>query len=197
MRIHEIIVIPAAGHAGAGVYSRGHTVDAFAEVDLVDHYVRRLVDELEQSSVRYRVVQTRRAPGTTLGERTDLQGVCGLPVTCSVGWDSSKNQSGSANVSVVRYGPEVPLGLACELTDVVAHWGSLYVYGHRRSNPVVEKDLKGVVIEPFRLNGPNAAQYAQRMDTLGRDVGRFLADYCLAKNTGTTMKAPSMLRRPF
>lgn len=194
-RIHEIVIIPAAGHGGPGVYSRGRTVDALAEVDLVDHYVRSLVDELDQSSIRYRVVQTRKAPGTPELLRFDGSDVSILPLVCSVGWDSSVNKLSAFNGSMVRFGLDMPGVLASGLVDTLAHWGSLYVHGHRRSTPLGTEGVRGIVLEPFRINGPNAMIYAAKLDKLGRDIGRFLADYCVMKNTGTAIRAPSLLRR--
>lgn len=192
-RIHEIVIIPSAGHQGAG-YSRGHTADALAEVDIVDQYVRSLVDELENAAIRHRVVATRKAPGTS-PENWFQNCEHSLPVLCTVGWDKSVNKSSTQNVSAVRFGPEVSAILASGLVDTMAHWGSLYVHGHRRATPVQDEKARGIVVEPFRLNGPGAKEYAARLDKLGRDLGRFIADYCVGKNTHTAIRAPSLLRR--
>lgn len=195
-RIHEIVLIPSAGHLGPGVYTRGHTVDAMAEVDLVDQYVRSLVDELDQSSIRYRVVPTRKCPGIEPGRRYDSTAEAkSLPILCTIGWDKSVNKSADANRSAVRFSGSVPSALAYGLVETMAHWGSLYVHGHRQSTPVQDQSLPGIVLEPFRINGPSAMQYAARLDKLGRDLGRFIVDYCLGKNTGTAIRAPSLLRR--
>lgn len=194
-RIHEILIIPAAGHGGPGCYSRGHTVDAYAEVDLVDHYVRSLIDELDQSSIRHRLVPTRRAPGTSDEDRYDMAGVNVLPVVCAIGWDASINKVAAANTSTVRFSPDIPTTLASGLVDAMAHWGALYVHGHKRSTPVQSATVRGLILEPFKINGPNANQYAARLDALGRDIGRFLADYCVGRDTGTAVRAPSLLRR--
>ena len=194
-RIHEILIIPAAGHGGPGVYSRGATIDTLAEVDIVDQYVRSLVDELDQSSIRHRVVPTRRAPGTPENSRFDLVQDHILPIVCSVGWDPSKNKLSSANISTVRFGLDMPHAFAAGLVDAMAHWGSLYVHGHRRSTPLGAEGVRGIVLEPFRINGPSALQYAAKLDKLGRDLGRYIADYCFMKNTGTAIRAPSLLRR--
>lgn len=195
-RIHEIVIIPSAGHLGPGVYTRGHTVDAMAEVDLVDQYVRSLIDELDQSLVRHRVVPTRKGPGILPDRRYEgTSEANALPLLCSIGWDKSVNKSATTNASAVRFSPAVSSILASGLVDVMAHWGALYVHGHKRSTPVQDEGVRGIVIEPFRINGPNAVQYAARLDKLGRDLGRFIADYCLGKNTGTAIRAPSLLRR--
>ncbi len=195
MRIHELLIIPSAGHAGPGVYSRGRTVDAMAEVDLVDQYVRSMVDELETAGIRYRLVATRRAPGTPEKDRfrEALEHV--LPIVCSIGWDKSVHQTAASNTSTARFGMNIPTGLASDIVEAMAHWGSLYVHGHKRATPVQGADVRGLVLEPFKINGPNAVQYAARMDALGRDLGRFFADYCTGRNTGTAVRVPSMLRR--
>ncbi len=195
-RIHEIIIIPSAGHLGPGVYTRGHSVPSMAEVDAVDQYVRSLVDELDQSSIRYRVVPTRTGPGIAPERRYDgASEANALPVLCSIGWDKSVNRSATTNISTIRFSPSVPMALAGGIADTMAHWGSLYVHGHRRSTPVQDESVTGIILEPFRLNGPSIDQYAAKLDKLGRDLGRFIADYCLGKNTGTAIRAPSLLRR--
>lgn len=195
MRIHELLLIPAAGHAGAGAYARGYTIDAMAEVDLVDQYMHALTDELSEAGMRYRVVPTRRAPGTPFLDRYKMAGENILPIVCAIGWDQSKNQMAAANTSTVRFAGDIPSGLAAGLVDVMAHWGALYVHGHKRSTPVQVETLRGIVLEPFKINGPNAMQYAAKLDTLGRDIARFLTDYCINKGTGTAVRAPSLLRR--
>ncbi len=194
MRIHEIIIVPAAGHAGQGTYSRGHTLKTLAEVDIVDGYLKRLLDELDISSVRHRVMPTRRAPGVPETERYTLKNDHALHLTCAVGWDTSKSQRCETNISMVSFGPDVPQKLAAGLVEVLGQWGSLYVHGHRRAN-AYQTDVPGLRVEPFRLNGPHAMQYASKLDQLGRDIGRFIADWCIEKNTGTTIRAPSLLRR--
>ncbi len=194
-RIHEILIIPAAGHGGPGVYSRGATIDAMAEADLVDQYVRSLADELDQSSIRYRIANTRKAPGTPEGERCGVPGLNVLPVVCAIGWNQAKNATALFNSSLVKFAPDVSSVLASGLVQTMAHWGALYVHGHKCSAPVQADSLRGLVLEPFKLNGPNASLYAARLDALGRDIGRFLADYCVNKNTGTAIRAPSLLRR--
>lgn len=181
---------------GPGLYTRGHSVDAMAEVELVDQYVRSLVDELDQSSIRYRVVPTRRQPGVPPEHRYDgIDESHALPILCSIGWDKSVNKSAATNASSVRFHGSVPSALAFGLVDAMAHWGALYAHGHRRSTPVQDDNARGIILEPFRINGPDAALYAARLDRLGRDLGRFIADYCVGKNTGTAIRAPSFLRR--
>lgn len=193
-RIHEVVIVPNAGHHGPGVYTRGHTVDALAEVDLVDHYVRSLVDELDQSAIRHRVVPTRKAPGIAEERRYEATAES-LVIVCSIGWDKSVNKSAQANTSSVRFPSQLPMGLVAGLADTIAHWGGLYVHGHRRGTPVQVEGLKAVWLEPFRINGPDAYAYAAKLGKLGHDLGRFIADYCVGKNTHTAIRAPSLLRR--
>ncbi len=191
-RIHEILLIPGAGHLGAGGYSRGHTIDAFAEVDLVDKYVAAMRDELDQSGIRTRVAPTRKAPGLHIQDLYDSAQAFVLPVLCTIGWNLARNLSAAHNVSTVQYGPEVPARLAMGLADVLGHWGGLYVFGHRRGAPAPFNG-RGIVLEPFRINGPNVRDYAQRLDALGRDLGRHILDYCRARLDDAVVQPPSML----
>ncbi len=187
MKIHELLIIPGAGHAGINSYDRGRITDNYAEVDLVDRYVETMIEELDQSLIRYRVVNTRKAPGTPLKERLKESHPHCLPVFCSVGWNDSKKIRAINNVSVVTSAPQVPIKITAGIADILGHWGRLYVHGHKAS-PAVDPDIEGVRIEPFQLNGRHAAEYITHLGKLGRDVGRFLADYCRSKQEGAAIQ---------
>lgn len=177
MRIHEIILIPGAGHAGTGVYDRGHVSDVYAEVDLVDNYARTMMEELDNSLIRYRVVNTRKAPGTPHSQRFDMAFPHCLPVSLNVGWIDSKKVRALHNVSTIAAHKDAPPRLVAELADALRHWGGLYVHGHRCAEPVAQEE-PGISLAPFQINGPKASDYAQRLDKLGRDLGRVFVDFC-------------------
>lgn len=68
----------------------------------------------------------------------------------------------------------------------------------------LRKGNGGIRLEPFVLNGSSAAQYAQRLEELGRDIGRIIADYVIKGNHGANVKPhvaadmmPVLLRKPF
>lgn len=189
MRIHEFILIPGAGHAGSGVYDRGHVTDALAEVDLVDRVVQTIIEELDNSLVRYRLVNTRKAPGTPLSERYSLVFPHCLPIAFKIGMDAKKVRAMS-NVSMVWAHTSVPNKLASEIADVMRHWGSLYVHGHRTAN-IGEQEDQGITLSPFQINGRHAEEYARHLPKLGRDLGRMLVDFCRARQDDAAVKFTS------
>lgn len=187
MRIHEIILIPGAGHAGHGVYERGHFTDAHAEVDLVDNYARTIIEELDNSLIRYRVVNTRKAPGTPYINRFDFALPHCLPIVLTMGWIESKKVRAMHNVSAISAHKDAPPRLVAEFADAMRHWGGLYVHGHRCAEPM-EQDAPGITIAPFQINGPNTADYAQRLDKLGRDLGRVIVDFCRSRQDDAAIR---------
>lgn len=187
MRIHEFLLIPGAGHAGRGIYERGHQVEAYAEVDLVDLYVRTIVEELDNSLIRYRVVNTRKAPGTPHLERYDAALPYVLPVHLTVGWNPSKKTTPMHNSSAITAHRLCPPRLIEQLADTLRHWGGLYVHGHRCAEPTEQKEL-GITIAPFQVNGRNAKEYAQHLDKLGRDIGRVFTDFCRSRQDDAAVR---------
>ncbi len=186
MRIHSIVLIPGAGHSGPGVYDRGHVIGNMAEVDLVDIYVRTIVEEFENSLLRHRVVPTRKAPGTHIDDRYDEIFEYELPVLCKMGWNDIKKGRAMSNFSSVYAGEDVPLGLAREVADVMRHWGQLYVHGHRTSD-VIQQKARGLTLVPFQINGHEADSYAKHLDKLGRDLGKTLVDLCRLRKDGAAI----------
>lgn len=169
--------MPSAGYAGAAdKYIRGYSHGNICEVDIVDRYVASLVDELNEGGIRHRVVNTRKAPGTALEARFSGYLDWQLPIECAVGINESKKIKQQYNSSFVYGNANVPRIFLDELSDVVGHWGALYVHGHKTAAPRGQPQY-GIRIEPFIINGPSAEEYARRLDKLGRDIGRFLVDF--------------------
>lgn len=181
-RIHEFLLIPGVGHFGPGAYDRGHVMGNLIEVDLVDKYVATMADELDQSAIRHRICATRKAPGLSQEARFKDCFEYVLPVQCRIGWSHAKKIKPIHNQTTVYYGTDVPSAFAAELVDIIRHWGSIYVtHGHKAAAPVPTDGLRGISIEPFFLNGPNAPDYCRWLDKLGRDLGRYLADYARSR----------------
>lgn len=199
MRIHEIILIPGAGHIGTGSYERGRVHGNLAEVDLVAQYVNALAEELDNSRVRHRIMPTRKAPGLSHPEIAKMLAEASPNVVvlhCSIGWNDAKKTKAAHNISHLTFG-EGAQTLAPELGHVIGHWGSLYVHGHKTGLPYADASdtdpllripqTWGLRIEPFQINGPKAADYAQWLPKLGRDIGRFIAEWCLARKDGAVL----------
>lgn len=151
------------------------------EVDLIDKYVSCLTDELADGGIRHRVVNTRKAPGTHLDDRFHNIFDYSLPIVCAIGFNDAKKIKQHYNTSFVIGNKEMPRRFMDELSDVVGHWGSLYVHGHKTASPQVH-DAPGIRIEPFLINGPGAHDYAQKLSLLGRDIGRYVTDFLRSRD---------------
>lgn len=188
MRIHEFIIIPGAGHQGPNVYDRGHAVGRLAEVDLVDKVVSTICEELDNSLIRYRLINTRKAPGTPLANRYDAALPHCMPVSVRIG--KIAGRSIANNFSTVFAHSDVPHALGREIAECLRHWGGLYVHGHRCSEPAAQ-DEPGLTIFPFQINGNNAEDYAQHLTKLGRDLGRVLTDFTKSRGDDAAIKGQS------
>ncbi len=126
------------------------------------------------------MLNTRKNPGkelsSRLGDLFDYQ----LPVVCGMGFSQAKKIKSAYNSTYVKANTAVPRAIVNDLSDVVGHWGALYVHGHKTSAPGPQ-DEPGLRIEPFMMNGPHATEYARRLPSLGRDIGRYLVDACRAR----------------
>ncbi len=200
MRVHEILIYPGLGHYGCGVYNRGNAVGSLVEVDLIDTYVQAMADELDNSAIRHRIATTRRAPGIPTAERAEGIFPHTLVVHCRMGWNEAKKVKAAHNISQVYYGPE-SAPLARQIAEVVGHWGGLYVFGHKTAQAISDDEDEllavpntwGIRLEPFQLNAPKAEEYAMRLGQLGRDVGRFLADWSREKDHNAAIKIQGYL----
>lgn len=197
MRVQEIILVPGAGNLGNGTYSRGHAVGVYAEVDLVDKYVRGLADELDNARVRHRIFDTRKAPGLTPSQHMANVYPGNLVIHCGCGWNDAKKVKALHNISAVTHTPAAAV-IARDMASVMGHWGSLYVFGHRTAQAVVDdheffpKDGLGIHLEPIKINGPKMEEYGKWLDNLGRDLGRYLADFLMGRGDGAVGKVTTI-----
>lgn len=196
--IHEVYIVPALGYDGER-YDRGHCVGIMTSLDVIDRYVAALYDELDTTGVRVRKAETRKRPGVPYLERH-----CGifpntLVLHCGAGWSHSKHPA-KVNRSRVLLGMAEASELGCLVGEAIVHWGKTYCcYFHAGITPIVDTDdpvitvenTVGLRIEPFQLNGPDAAAYMCKLETLGRDIGRAISDYILSRGTAGHMAANS------
>lgn len=189
MRFSEVLIIPAGDHASPiGRMRPPRRVDNLLEVEIIDRYVRAIVDELDDAGVRHRVLPVRRPPGVEPSARHLGIFPGTLVLHCSLGWDDKKR--GASNKSAAFIGTDEASTLAVLVAETMAHWGQTYVaYEHRGCNPVVDGEdrllavegASGLRLEPFMLNGPSAGLYAEKLEELGRDIGRVVSDFIIAQ----------------
>jgi hypothetical protein len=196
--IHEVYIVPALGYDGER-YDRGHCIGTMSSLDVIDRYVAALYDELDTTGVRVRKAETRKKPGVPYGQRH-----CGispntLVLHCDAGWSYAKHPP-KVNRSRVLLGMPEASELGCLVGEAVVHWGKTYCcYFHAGITPIVDVDdpviavagTVGLRLEPFQLNGPDVGAYMVKLETLGRDIGRAIADYILTRGPAGHMAANS------
>lgn len=195
MRIHEVLIVPSAGYSAAdGTYTRGLAFKNLSELDIVDNYVRSILDELDEASIRHRVLNVRMPPGVPEGLRHSGVQPNTLVLHCRVHWTTGKVIS---NKSRTFYGHGGISELAHVVSQSMSHWGHTYAsFGHQAANPVQDLEdpllcvtgASGIRVEPFAINGPNSQEYAAWLPQLGRDIGRAVADYVIAKDLAARCK---------
>lgn len=181
MRINSILLIPGAGH-GDGQYSRGQTTDLLCEADVVDSYLMTLVEYLEEYQIRYSVADTRKPPGIPPRERMSVNDPNTLRIELSVGYFivGSCGKPRGRNESLVEFSGAEMLPIAETICAFLSEWGKCGSYGHRVSNPILNKEMaEGCIrIKPFAINGPDAEVYGARCGFLGRDIAMALIESC-------------------
>ncbi len=192
MKFFEVCIVPSAGFLGPDAgYSYGLRDGNLTEVGIVDAYVRALADELDDAAVRHRVLDaTRKKPGVAEDERHKTVLGCTLVLSCRIA-------SGQGGKSWTHYGTPDALPVAKLIAESMGQWGQLYVsHAHTRSNPLLQADdplltvtgSAGVQIAPFSIDAPDALVYASKLEQLGRDVGRTIADYIISQNMAAKIK---------
>jgi hypothetical protein len=193
MNLREFVLVPTTK------IGSGNVVGNLSEAVIISRYIKALADELDACSIRNRIGDAPHSHE--------------FVIRCGLGWHrGSPHKLPAENSSRVYIGQHDASSVATLISEALSHWGKVYCsHGHRSSKPVVDQDDEqlragsgGVRIEPFVLNGANAALYAQRLENLGRDVGRIVADYVAKGNHGAYVKSttaaqlmPRMARQPF
>ena len=192
MPINQIILEPAHGHMGEGkTYERGHTAAMYAETDLVPRYLHPLVEELELSRVRHKVLAIATQPGLSTIERVEAIEPHSVVICCHVGAGVKKLVNGSG----ACYGTPHSKELAVKLCQVMHAWGKGVNWVHanfgvkKASSPLLDLSHSQVVeIEPFYLDLPGADAYASALEALGRMLGEELAAYGRASNPNLAIR---------
>lgn len=203
MRTHEVLIVPAFGHADAhGCYNQGLHIGAYSELDVIDAYLPNLVEELETDGIRYRVLPTRSRPGVPEDRRHLHVERFQLVLHLGVGVYAGRSPP-AKNISAVYFGTPLAKDIAKEISEALCTWGQCYVWGHRNSRPEPLKtdpvinadDTLGVKIEPFMLNGPDAKEYLARLPELGTAIGRAVSSYLMVRGQARGRVAMSLDNR--
>lgn len=164
--VHEVLLVPA---------SLGRINGMLAETEIIKRYAKALSDELDHCAIRHRVGESPRP--------------WEFVVSMGLGWTLSKKDP-LTNRSRVWISDARASSVATLLAETLSHWGGLYAgTEHKSCKPVARQDTDAHChIEPFELNGPKAAVYAGRLEELGRDLGRTIADYVVREKSGAGIK---------
>lgn len=166
MPLHEVLLVPA---------SQGRCEGLLAETEIIKRYARSLSDELDHCGIRHRLGEQARP--------------WEFVVSLGLGWTLAKKDL-LTNRSRIWISDARASSVATFLAETLSHWGQLYAgVEHRSCKPIAKQEQDAhIYIEPFELNGPKANAYAQRLEELGRDLGRTIADYVVREKSGAGIK---------
>lgn len=187
MKFNHIYVLPGHGHLGKGAdYDRGEAINLIAEAEIIDGYVRTMVEEFENERLRYTLIETRKAPGFSLPERLAQIPQESLVISCHVGWNTKK---AIMNMSQVLYNFHEIKTLAEKLSYTSSQWGRRVSWTHSDGGPrqhhkeaLALKDSLVVEIEPFLLNLEGGYEYCKHLASLGKELGETIAIWVKSKN---------------
>lgn len=179
----EFCLIPAED------IGRGRAIGKLAEALIIRRYMQSLSDELEDCSIRHRTASKDKDGAWVVQPHEFI-------IHCALGWSMkppSKQPTENGSKVYIRHHETSIIGV--QVAEALSHWGQVYCcHGHRCTRPVIDNaddvialGMGGIRVEPFVLNGPHADTYAQRLEPLGRDLGRCVADYI------TAMKQPALV----
>lgn len=201
MRIHDILIVPAAGYSSpSGAYTLGKAFGNLTEMDLVDKYVHALTDELDDAGIRWRSLPVRKPPGVPEDKRHEGIFSNTLVLHCCLGW---MTKCSKVNKSKLYFSKGSHHELPDLFSEAMAHWGQIYVsHGHQGGKPTIDEadpllripESIGIRVEPFMLNGPELDLYVVQLQRLGRDLGRTLSDYMIHKSSSVRAR-PSITVR--
>jgi hypothetical protein len=178
-RINTLILIPGAGWSDdTGRFTRGASVDAISESDVVDIYLGPLAEYLDECNVRYEILPTRKHPGVPESARLVLEHPNTVQIDLRCGftrWDGDRRKH---NESTVYYAGAWVKPLAARICEGLGEWGRCTSFGHREGAPREFEGPAGALrILPFCLNGPDAQQYLSRLAVLGKELALSIVDY--------------------
>lgn len=172
--MHEVLLIPR---------SLARMEGNLAETEVIKRYARALSDELDHCAIRHR-----------LGEKPRPWE---FVVSLGLGWTEAKKDL-LTNRSRIWISDARASSIATLLAETLSHWGQTYVgLEHKSCKPVARQEEDAhIYIEPFQLNGFRAQVYAQRLEELGRDLGRAIADYVIREKRGGTVRMATAAEVP-
>lgn len=172
MRVNQVVLVPSVPSIGAG----GLVFGRFSEGEAVHGYMESLYEHLEEDRipVRYHHDLEPFQPNS-------------LILYCQIGFERilSKSKCNAASVSYIGSHSQ---GLAALLCEALADWGRSYVdFHHKTANPkeeskIVHEGSFGVVIKPFRLNGPNIEEYMLSLDQLGKTIAYSVYEFMVGRS---------------
>jgi hypothetical protein len=173
-KIQEIVLVSATKGAG-------RVMGRLIEGEILRHYIRAISDELDNSSIRHRIADDTRP--------------WEFVISCGLGWHEGRKEANTNRSKVWIASNETSI-LGSLIAEALSHWGQTYIsLDHKSCRPVVKmqdnilfKGQGGIHIEPFQINAHNGELYAQRLEQLGRDIGRCLADYAIKGSPGIRIK---------
>lgn len=194
MYVHQVVIVPGYRDVPFVKAEKLEIFRRYGQFDLLNRCATYCTMRLNQEGVRNLVLTP------------DVNGEMPTPPASSIivflnfGWLDAKYKT---NISSIYFSPEHSRELARNVMETLSEWGTCTVFGHRRANPKLGEEKHALPegqmslrCEPFCANGPYAAEYAARMNFLGDDLGRVLANFTQKHNwaasAGLGLKGPNI-----
>ncbi len=171
MRINQVVLFPSVPLFGG----EGITSGRYTEKEAVHGYMDSILEHMEEDRIVCRVHSDSEPilPNTLL-------------IHCQIGLDKP-NSKAKCNMATVDFVGQGALPLATLLCEALVDWGKSYVdFHHKTANPKVANephydDTLGVIIKPFKINGPQVDDYMRSLDQLGKTIAYSIYEFMLSR----------------
>lgn len=173
-RINQVVLIPDL--------TATQLAGRFSEQEMISGYTNSLFEHLEEDRVEVRF------------NNEDLILPNTLVLRCLGGFDK-KPSGGKSNLTTISYGGSESASFANMVKETMKDWGKCYAdFFHKVCNPredlgLAKEGCFTLAISPFKINGPNADAYMQKLDLLGASIAHCVMQYLIMRD-----EQPRMMR---
>ncbi len=189
MQYHEILLIPATGHFGPGVYDPGPNYGTFFELDVVKELLMTIAEELDNDRIRCRTLDLWNGPGMTrsqCGRESDE-----TTISLHVSFGRGEHRVDGRNTTRSWFSKPEASWLAQIMSESVADWAKCSNFHHEMAHPKLKDGFfphHAVLLEPFSLAFGDPEIYLRRLHDLGKAMAVTIAEFFMKTNQAVRSK---------
>ena len=180
---HKIIIDPGYGYSDTnGKFTAGPCHERMIGWELCDAVVNGLVEELTLEGISFDVLPTRKAPGLTPDQRAERMDLGAIVVAVAMGHGQPISGSRTGFSALSK-------DLATKVHKAMMTWGKTITFLHADLGCKPDKKLyptaqavEIVEIAPIVVDAPGAFDSANKLEALGRELGRVIAKHAKEGN---------------